>query len=186
MLKKKILLFSFLFFVFLMFSSAQTQFKLYVPSYEVAQGQAKIDIMVENAPQIGALQFDLFYDPKVMEIVNVSAGKLASKAMIVDNVDNRNGTATIGIVSLSGFSGKGSIITLYANIHGSKGDSSELKLSMEKRSIITDTKNKELNLPVLESGMIRVSEDMRWVIIAVILIIITILVVVWLWKKRIS
>lgn len=184
---KKILLLSFVLLIFSNLACAQTQFKLYIPSYEIAQSTSKIDIMVENAPQIGAMQFNLFYDPKIIEITKVSTGKLTSEAMIMENVDNRNGKATIGIISLNGFSGKGSISTLYVNIRGSKGDTSELKLSMDKKGVITDTKNKELNLPVLESGAIKVGgyrSYIHWIIAGLVVVVIIILIFVWMQKRK--
>ena len=184
---KKIVLLSFIFFTFLALSSAQAQFEMYIPSDEIAQGTAKIDIMVENAPQIGAIQFDLFYDPKTIEITKVSTGKLTSEAIIVENVDNLNGKATIGIISLNGFSGKGSISTLHVNIQGSKGDTSELKLSMGTKGMITDIKNNELNLPMLESGIVKVSSShsyIYWIVVGLVVVVIIIRIFVWIQKRK--
>ena len=184
---KKIVLLSFIFFTFLALSSAQAQFKMYLPSDEIAQGTAKIDIMVENAPQIGAIQFDIFYDPKIIEITKVSTGKLTSEAMIVENVDNLNGKATIGIISLNGFSGKGSISTLHVNIQGSKGDTSELELLMGTKGMITDIKNNELNLPMLENGIVKVSSPhsyIYWIVGGLVVVVIIILIILWVQKRK--
>ncbi len=182
---KKILLLSFA-LLLLGLSSAQAQFKLYVPSYEVEQGIAKIDVVVENAPSIGSLQFNLSYDTKMMEIVNVSRGTLTSNAMLVEKVDNRNGAAAIGIISLSGFSNNGSIATLYINVSGPKGSTGELRLSMETKGMLTDTKNKELALPVLQNGTIKVRGagiPILWILVAVLLVVF-IIIVVFLWLRK--
>lgn len=187
---KKILLVGLIFFIFLGAPSMQTQFKMSIPSYEVSRGQAKIDVMMKDAPQIGALQFNIIYNPKILQFVNVSAGKLTSTAMITENIDNKIGITTIGIISLNGFSGEGSVATLYANISGSEGASSELTLLMENKAFITDTKNKELALPLLENGRIKVggnilsSSLMIWIIIGIIFIATVVLVFILIEKRK--
>lgn len=187
---KKILLFGLILFIFLGAPSMQTQFKMFIPSYEVSRGQAKIDVMMKDAPQIGALQFNIIYNPKILQFVNVSAGKLTSTAMITENIDNKIGRATIGIISLNGFSGEGSVATLYANISGSEGASSELTLLMENKAFITDTKNKELALPLLENGRIKVggnilsSSLMIWIIVGILFVATAALVFILIEKRK--
>lgn len=187
---KKILLFGLIVFIFLGMPSIQAQFKMSIPSYEVSRGQAKIDVIMRDAPQVGALQFNVVYNPKILQFVNVSAGKLTSTAMITENMDNKIGRVTIGIISLDGFSGEGSVATLYANISGSEGESSELTLLMENKAVITDTKNKELGLPLLENGKIKVggnilsSSLMLWIIVGILFVVIMALVFILMEKRK--
>lgn len=70
-----------------------------------------VPITVKGALKLGSLQFELKYDQQAIQLQNVKAGPLARNAL-VDSNKSAPGVVKIGLVSTSGISGDGAVITL--------------------------------------------------------------------------
>ena len=76
-----------------------------------AAGSAAIPINLSGANDVGSLHIELVYDPSILEVTGVKAGKLAQNAVLDSNIGTP-GRAIIGIVSSNGIAGSGAVASV--------------------------------------------------------------------------
>jgi len=74
-------------------------------------GSTTIPINLTNASDVGSLHIELVYDPAIIEVTAVKAGKLAQNAVVDSNILTP-GRAIIGIVNSNGINGTGAIVSV--------------------------------------------------------------------------
>ncbi len=74
-------------------------------------GSTTIPINLTNASDVGSLHIELVYDPAIIEVTAVKAGKLAQNAVVDSNI-SAPGRAIIGIVSSNGIAGTGAVASV--------------------------------------------------------------------------
>lgn len=89
-------------------------------------GAATIPINLTGASDVGSLHIELVYDPAILEVTAVKAGKLAQNAVVDSNL-LAPGRAIIGIVSSNGIAGSGVVVSVSFKAKAKTG-SSELTL----------------------------------------------------------
>ncbi len=82
-----------------------------------------VPITVRGASNLGSLQLEVGFDPQVLELKGAKAGPLARNAL-VNSKSSAPGKVQIGLVTTSGISGDGAVITLTFNTTGKAGSSS--------------------------------------------------------------
>ena len=122
-------------------------------------GASAISINLTNANDVGSLHIELVYDPAIIEVTAVKAGKLAQGAVVDSNI-SAPGRAIIGIVNANGIAGTGVVASVSFKAKAKTG-SSALTLenvkaySAEKLQEIVatvsagqyDTKSKKVTAP---------------------------------------
>jgi hypothetical protein len=76
-----------------------------------APGSAEIPINLSGANDVGSLHIELVYDPAVIEVTDVKAGKLAQNAFLDSNIQTP-GRVIIGIVNSNGIAGSGTVASI--------------------------------------------------------------------------
>jgi hypothetical protein len=74
-------------------------------------GSTTIPINLTNASDVGSLHIELVYDPAIIEVTAVKAGKLAQNTVVDSNI-SAPGRAIIGIVSSNGVAGSGAVASV--------------------------------------------------------------------------
>jgi hypothetical protein len=74
-------------------------------------GSTTIPINLTNASDVGSLHIELVYDPAIIEVTAVKAGKLAQNAVVDSNI-SAPGRAIIGIVNSNGIAGSGAVASV--------------------------------------------------------------------------
>jgi hypothetical protein len=74
-------------------------------------GASTIPINLSGASDVGSLHIELVYDPAILEVTGVKAGKLAQNAVVDSNILTP-GRAIIGIVSSNGLAGTGAVASI--------------------------------------------------------------------------
>ena len=74
-------------------------------------GASAISINLTNANDVGSLHIELVYDPAIIEVTAVKAGKLAQGAVVDSNI-SAPGRAIIGIVNANGIAGTGVVASV--------------------------------------------------------------------------
>lgn len=129
---KKKFLFAFLFCIVLVLASISALGAASV-TLRAGTGQGEsnstvqVPIEVRGAPNVGALQFDLVYDPQVVQLDMVARGALAANAL-VDFNNSVPGRARIGIVTTEGIRGDGTLALVNFKLIGSAGTHSPLQI----------------------------------------------------------
>ena len=85
-------------------------------------GQVDVPVNVTGASKVGSLSFELSYDPSVIDATDVTAGELASNAMMEYNT-NSAGRILVGIVDSAGIDGDGAVVTITFGVIGDGGSS---------------------------------------------------------------
>ena len=70
-----------------------------------------ISINLSNASDVGSLHIEMVYDPAIIEVTAVKAGKLAQGAVVDSNI-SAPGRAIIGIVNANGIAGTGVVASI--------------------------------------------------------------------------
>lgn len=97
------------------------------PSVEAqAGGAVDVPIQLAGAQGLGAVHVELVYDPNVLTAESVSKGALAGSNALVESNLKQAGRAVIGVVTLDGISGDGTLATVRFQVKGSAGASSVL------------------------------------------------------------
>ncbi len=91
-------------------------------------GSAEIPITLNGASDVGSLHIELVYDPAILEVTAVKAGKLAQNAVVDSNIQTP-GRAIIGIVSPNGINGSGAVANVAFESKAKTGTSA---LTLEK------------------------------------------------------
>lgn len=73
------------------------------------EGAVAFPIEVVDASSLGSLQFEITYDPKVLEFRSVNTGPLATQALLVSNLV-APGRLKVALADISGISGEGIVI----------------------------------------------------------------------------
>ena len=74
-------------------------------------GSSTIPINLTGASDVGSLHIELVYDPAIIEVTAVKAGKLAQNAVVDSNILTP-GRAIIGVVSSNGIAGSGAVASV--------------------------------------------------------------------------
>jgi len=85
-------------------------------------GSSTIPINLTGASDVGSLHIELVYDPAILEVTAVKAGKLAQNAVVDSNILTP-GRAIIGIVSSNGIAGTGSVASVSFKAKAKTGSS---------------------------------------------------------------
>jgi len=91
-------------------------------------GSTTIPINLTGASDVGSLHIELVYDPAILEVTAVKAGKLAQNAVVDSNISTP-GRAIIGIVSSNGIAGTGAVASVSFKAKAKTGTSA---LNLEK------------------------------------------------------
>jgi LPXTG-motif cell wall-anchored protein len=93
-----------------------------------------IPITLESAagePGMGALQFALMYDPKVLEPKDVIGGKLAPSAL-VESKASTPGRLGLSFATNENVTGTGQVLVAHFKVLGKKGDKTEVRVDNAK------------------------------------------------------
>jgi hypothetical protein len=90
-------------------------------------GPIQVPLQVNGATNVGALQFDLLYDPQVLQVDTVTGGPLAGNAL-VDSNSTEKGRLRIGLATTDGLKGDGVFVQANFKIIGHAGSSSSLTI----------------------------------------------------------
>ncbi len=74
-------------------------------------GQLKVPINAVNAGKLGSLEFEVVYDPAVIQPEGVTKGDLADNAML-DFSLSRSGRMWVALVDSNGLNGNGSLVVI--------------------------------------------------------------------------
>ncbi|MFQ6054435.1 MAG: cohesin domain-containing protein [Methanosarcinales archaeon] len=88
----------------------------------------EIPIEITGASNVGSMDLELTYDPKVLNATQVKAGTLTSGTMFQSNL-NILGKVSIAIITTSPFNGNGSVAVVTFKVIGSSGETSPLTLN---------------------------------------------------------
>jgi hypothetical protein len=91
-------------------------------------GASTIPINLTNASDVGSLHIELVYDPAILEVTAVKAGKLAQNAVVDSNISTP-GRAIIGVVNSNGIAGTGAVASVSFKAKAKTGTSA---LTLEK------------------------------------------------------
>lgn len=94
----------------------------------VPGGAADVPIQVQGASNIGAIQMVLVYDAAVLTPETVTRGPLAGSNALLDSNTQTPGRLALGLVTLDGLQGDGTLATVRFKVLGSAGQSSQLTL----------------------------------------------------------
>ena len=90
-------------------------------------GTVQVPLQVSGATNLGALQFDVRYDPQVLQIANVTRGALAGNGLVDSNA-SESGKLRIGVVTTDALNGDGVIANANFKIIGRAGTNSALTI----------------------------------------------------------
>ncbi|MFA5399847.1 MAG: cohesin domain-containing protein [Dehalococcoidia bacterium] len=90
-------------------------------------GQLKVPINAVNAGNLGSLEFELVYDPAIVQAEGVTKGDLADNAML-DFSLSRTGRIWVALVDSNGLNGNGSLAVISFHRVGSGQTAATLKL----------------------------------------------------------
>jgi len=100
-----------------------------IGSHETDAGASlDVPVMADVPDAVGALQFDVTFDPAVLSISDVTSGALLGNAL-VEFGGEPAGTVAVAIASLDGISGNGDLVVLTFDVVGDGGDSTALEVS---------------------------------------------------------
>jgi|LGVF01.1.fsa_nt_gb hypothetical protein len=103
-----------------------------VDAPEIVSGANDFEIDIYTATDLDSGQFDLTFDPAVVNVTGVSSGEIGGTTIPVDSW-NFTGADTIRVLfnlqGVTGVSGEGQIATISFEIAGTAGDTSVLELS---------------------------------------------------------
>jgi len=85
-------------------------------------GATEIPINLTGASDVGSLHIELVYDPAIIQVTGVKAGKLAQNAVVDFNI-TAPGRAVIGIVSSAGITGSGAVASVAFTAKAKTGSS---------------------------------------------------------------
>ncbi|MDD5398800.1 MAG: cohesin domain-containing protein [Dehalococcoidia bacterium] len=71
-------------------------------------GQVNVPVNANNASNLGSLEFEVVYNPDILQPVSVTKGDLADNAML-DSSFARSGRVWVAMVDSNGLSGSGSL-----------------------------------------------------------------------------
>ena len=94
-----------------------------------AGGSVDVPLTAEVPDAVGALQFDITFDPSVLSVEGVEAGSLLGGNALVEFGAEPAGTVAVAIASLDGVSGSGELVVLSFNVVGAAGDTTALEFS---------------------------------------------------------
>jgi hypothetical protein len=77
-----------------------------------------VPVEIQNAGNIGSIEFELIYDENILTATNVVKGKGMSNILMEYNTDSP-GSVLIGAASLNGFSGDNTLVTVTFKIRQS-------------------------------------------------------------------
>ena len=121
----------------------ETQVCVSAPDVVSGAFNAMIDIC--NVTDLDSGQFDLSFDPGVVNVTGVSAGTIDGECIPIDSwgfIDTDTIRVLFNYVGLVGISGSGQIVTISFGITGSQGDTSVLYVS---DGLLVDTESNEIS-----------------------------------------
>lgn len=100
------------------------------PAQVPAGAATAVPVTVSGAPNLGAMDLVVTYDPSVLSFSGASGGSLSTNGLVEANEVTR-GTVRISFVDSQGINGSGEIVSLTFSVVGSSGSSSALGLEAQ-------------------------------------------------------
>jgi hypothetical protein len=162
--------------------SAQTM-TLRVPAVAAASG-ATVDVPIEvaGASKVGALQFEIVYNPELLTAVTARAGALASNSLF-DVKTDRPGRLDIGLITTDGVNGSGTLATASFKVTGRSGVTTSLTPG-SARAWEGITHHEVLVTPVAGVLTITGAFPWHWILIAVAVVALLLAFILWRRSKR--
>lgn len=88
----------------------------------------QVPIQVSGAPNIGAMHLEIVYDARVLQAADVERSALAGSNALIESNPDQAGRLIIGIVTLDGINGDGTLANVNFNLVGDPGMNSPLTL----------------------------------------------------------
>jgi len=162
--------------------SAQTM-TLRVPAVTGAAGSTvEVPIEVAGASKVGALQFELVYNPQLLTAETAKAGALASNSLF-DVKTDRPGRLFIALITTEGVNGTGTVATASFKITGMKGQSTSLAPG-SAQAWEGITHHEVLVTPVAGMLTITGSFPWHWILIAVAVVALLLAFIIWRRSRR--
>ena len=104
------------------------------PASVKAGGNFVVKVNIDNVSNLGSWQYDVVFDPAVLEVTDVSSGEIASSTMPVEagdwNMEEAGGLRVMGNMGGSSpASGSGYLSQLHFRVIGQVGDTSNISLA---------------------------------------------------------
>lgn len=149
------------------------------------QGEAnrsvQVPIQIKGAPNVGALQFDLVYDARVLQVDKVARGALVANALLDSNTSTP-GRVRIGVVTTEGLKGDGILANVGFQVRGSAGASSALTIENARAWDVPDHFEILVNV---EAGRVEVAAaSPPWLLIAALVVAVVIVLFLLLLVRR--
>jgi len=145
-----------------------------------ASSEVKIPINVESAKGCGALQFDLTYDPAVMEVKSVDEGAILSGAMLTFNVPTP-GRLKVAVVTQEPLPGDGEL----AIVSFSVKDTGQSPLVLDNAKAWEHASNLEMLVSVVPGQFTVTGRSLAlWIALGVIGLVVLLIGVKLLRGKR--
>jgi hypothetical protein len=116
-----------------------------------------ITVDVTNASGIGALGFDVLFDPSVLTVNTVTMGPGLIGGLMSNNTDNVAGKEGIGGISTTGMSGTGNVVTINFLVVGNAPATTDIKIANLE---LQDTVNQNVTRrPNITNGVFTVTRQ---------------------------
>lgn len=144
----------------------------------------EVPIQTTGATNIGAVQFDVTYDPAVVKAQSVTRGPAAGNNALLESNPAQPGRLRVGYASAEGMKSDGIFATIRFTVTGSTGQSSNLTLENSRAWEISHVEA----LVKTEAGKVTVAADYSlWLLIAalcMVSLLLMVIIVVWLLLRR--
>jgi hypothetical protein len=146
----------------------------------------EVPIQITGANNIGAVQFDVMYDPAVVKAQSVARGPAAGDNALLESNPAQPGRLRVGYASAEGMKSDGIFATMRFAVTGSTGQSSTLTLENSRAWEISHDEA----LVKTEPGKVTVATHYTlWLLIAAIclvslLLMLIVIIVIWLVLRR--
>lgn len=92
-------------------------------------GMVDVPIQLADANGLGAVHWELTYDPRVLAVDQVTKGALAGNNALMEANTKQPGRVVVGLVSLDGMTGEGVLATARFKVVGGAGLATDLMLT---------------------------------------------------------
>ena len=116
----------------LMIQTIAQKTQVYVNALDVVSGAFEVTIDICNAVNLDSGQFDLSFDPGVVNVTAVHEGRIGGRPVPIDSwdfVDADTIRVMFNLTGVTGVSGSGQITTISLEVTGSQGGASVLDIS---------------------------------------------------------
>lgn len=115
-------------------------------------GTIQIPILMMTQQDIGSMDLELSYDPKILKVEDVIDGSLVKNSLVESNIE-RDGLIYVAVVDTNGFKGEGSIVHIKFSVVAPEGRS---ELNIEDSSI-TDPDGNPISLSTYDGEFLVVN-----------------------------